>query len=245
LARAAAASVTRLIHITTTVADIPAAVALLGARPNVWFACGLHPHDAKRGPDELAGLAELLRGGLAPAVRRRVVAVGETGLDFHYDLSPRDAQEHAFRAQLALAVELKLPVVIHARAAETLACDILREYPALAGRVVFHCFTGDETQARRVLDDGHWISFTGIVTFKKSAATQAVARLVPADRFFVETDSPYLSPEPVRNRRPCEPALVVHTGAYLARLRGVTIAELAAQTTANAVRFFGLSEGNI
>lgn len=237
LDRAAAANVVQMVNICTSSGDAERARALLEMHENVFFAVGLHPHEAQRGVEELPAIRELVTG---ENPFPRLVAIGETGLDFHYDFSPRDEQRTAFRAQLELACELDLPVVIHARNAEAEACKILNEYPPLSGRAVFHCYSGPLDVARQILDAGYWISFTGIVTFKKSIEIQEVARLVPEDRLMVETDSPYLAPEPKRKQRPNEPRLAVHTNAFVAKLRDMSPEEMAAITTANAKRFFGL-----
>lgn len=249
LERAAGAGVQRVITVATTAADAQRAAELLGRFPQVSLAAGIHPHEAGRcTADDLDALARLHRAsrpaatGAAPsdALTARLVAVGETGLDFHYDLAPRERQEEIFRQQLELALEVGRPVVIHARRSEGVVCDILRDYPALAGRVVFHCFSAGEVLARRILDAGHYISFTGVVTFANAHDVQEVARLVPAERFMLETDAPYLAPEPVRKRRPNEPAFVAHTAAFVARLRGEPVGELAVRTSETARRFFRL-----
>lgn len=244
LERARAAGVRRVITIGTGPADTRRARELAAAHAGVGFAAGIHPHAAGRTTaEDLAALAELQRGSRGGAGGRPVpLAVGETGLDFHYDFAPRQRQEEVFRFQLELACETGRPVIIHAREAEARVCEILSDFPALSERVVFHCFSGDVGLARRVLDGGWWVSFTGVVTFRGAGAVQAAARFVPVERFMVETDAPYLSPEPVRKVRPCEPAFVEHTARYLAGLRGVSLEELAAQTTCNAERFFRLKE---
>lgn len=241
--RAAEAGVTRMITVATTPDDARRGIELMKSHDRIYLAAGIHPHEAaKVGAAELNDLAALHRGqwNLGP-LATRLVAVGETGLDFHYDFAPADVQERVFRAQLALAVEVKRPVIIHARKAEEQVCDILRDYPQLVGRVVFHCFSRGVDVARRVLDMGLWLSFTGVVTFDKSGEIPASAKFTPADRFMIETDSPFLSPVPVRKIRPCEPAFVAHTARYLAELRGVSFETLAAQSTANAERFFSLA----
>jgi TatD DNase family protein len=245
LARARAVGVTRAILVAVNPADAQAALTLLERRPELFLVAGIHPHEAgKCSAETLAALTSILRGaGLPDAVRRRIVGVGETGLDLHYDFAPPARQEEVFRAHLELAGELNLPVVIHAREAEVRICELLAEYPRLVGRVVFHCFSGDSAIARRVLDLGGYCSFTGVVTFKKADAIRASARLVPRDRIMLETDAPYLSPEPRRKVRPNEPALLVHTARFLADWRGEDFATFAAATTANAREFFGLPEG--
>lgn len=244
LARARTAGVQRLVLVAVNPADARAALALLATHPELFLVVGIHPHEAGTcTTDRWAELAALLRGTEVPAaLQPRMVGVGETGLDLHYDFAPPSQQEEVFRAHLALAAELGLPIVIHARESETRVCAILAEYPALAGRVVFHCFSGDVAVARQVLDLGDYCSFTGVVTFKKADSIRAAARYVPAARIMVETDAPYLSPEPVRKVRPNEPALLVHTARFLAELRGERYEDFAAATTANAVRFFNLPE---
>jgi TatD DNase family protein len=233
-----------MITVAENVADAETALGLIRTHPNVFLVAGVHPHRAaKCTTDEIAALRTIQEGqGAAAGLGQRVVAVGETGLDFHYDFSPRDQQEEVFRQHLELAVAVSKPVVIHARESEERVCEILAEYPALAGRVVFHCYSGDPALTRRALDLGCWFSFTGVVTFKNAATIRESARLVPADRIMIETDAPYLSPEPVRKIRPNEPALVVHTARFLAELRGRTLETFAAATTANARRFFSLPE---
>lgn len=241
LARAAAAGVTRMITVATTPGDARRAVELMRDRPGISLAAGVHPHEAgKVTEDELAALRDLHAGRWGGVDVRRLVAVGETGLDFHYDFAPRDVQERVFRAQLALACDVGRPVIIHARESERQVCDILDDYPQLRDRVVFHCYSGDAELARRIFDSGWWVSFTGVVTFSNAAAIREAARVAPTDRFMVETDAPYLSPIPVRKIRPCEPAFVAHTARFLAELRGEPYESLAARTTTNAGRFFAL-----
>ncbi|TWT44543.1 putative deoxyribonuclease YcfH [Phycisphaerae bacterium RAS1] len=242
IARARDAGVRQFVTVATTPDDAEAAAALSHKHADVFIAAGIHPHQAGSADEaQMRRLYELHHGGIDP---KRLVAVGETGLDFHYDFSPRASQEGVFRFQLGLACKTRRPVVIHARKAESEVCDILADYPMLRDRVVFHCFSADEAVARRIIDMGLWISFTGVVTFKNSEEIQRVAKWIPADRFMVETDSPFLSPEPLRKARPCEPAFVVHTARFLADLRGESLESLSAATTANARRFFKLPEAS-
>lgn len=244
LARAGAAGVTRAILVGTDPSDAQAALRLLDGRPNLFLAAGIHPHEAGRAtPQTFEALRAVLCGGGPGGERNaRIVAVGETGIDLHYNFAPPHRQEEVFEAHLALAEELTLPVVIHARESEARVCEVLARYPRLAGRVVWHCFSADTTIARRALDLGGYCSFTGVATFRNADAIRASARYVPRDRILIETDAPYLSPEPVRKVRPNEPAFLAHTARFLAELRGETLADFAAETTANAVRFFGLPE---
>lgn len=242
LARARAEGVGAFNTVATSPADARAALEIVAQHADVHLTAGIHPHNAGTcDEDDFALLAELHRGAAAggPAAGR-IVAVGETGLDFHYDFAPPARQEVVFRRQLDLAVEVGRPVVIHARKAEQRVCDILGDYPQLAGRVVFHCFSGPLEVARRILDLGLWLSFTGVVTFANGELVREAARITPIDRIMVETDAPYMSPEPVRRIRPCEPAFVAHTARRIAAERGLAPAEFARATTANAERFFGI-----
>jgi TatD DNase family protein len=244
LAAARAVGVTRAILVAVNAVDTRAGLDLVRKFPALDLVVGIHPHEAgKCGADDCAFLREVLAGqGPAEGLRARIVGVGETGLDLHYDFAPPARQEEVFRAHLELAIAAQRPVVIHARESEVRVCQILAEYPALAGRVVFHCFSADPDVARRALDLGCYLSFTGVVTFKKAEIIRASARLVPGTRIMVETDAPYLAPEPMRKIRPNEPALLVHTARYLAEIRNERYEDFAAATTANAVRFFGLVE---
>ncbi|MBP7746731.1 MAG: TatD family hydrolase [Phycisphaerae bacterium] len=244
LARAAEAGVKRLILVGVNVADAQAAAVLLANRPALYLVAGIHPHEAGRcDADSWTALTNLLRGARLPAdVCARIVGVGETGLDWHYDFAPRARQEEVFEAHLALAVALQLPIVIHARESEARVCEILAGHPQLADRVVWHCFSAGTDIARRALDLGGHFSFTGVVTFKNANTIREAASYVPLERLMLETDAPYLSPEPLRKVRPNEPALLVHTARRLAELRGVDFETLAAATTATAVRFFRLPE---
>jgi TatD DNase family protein len=212
-----------------TLATNERAIALCAREPGCRAVVGIHPHDAVRLDEDLyASIAEL-------AARPEVVGIGETGLDFHYDHSPRDLQESAFRRFIALARERALPLVVHSRAADDETVRILREEHAEAG--VMHCFTYGPDVARRVLDLGMYVSFSGIVTFRNAEDVRAAARLVPLDRMLVETDSPYLAPEPRRGGRnePCRVRDVVES---LARTLGKPPEEIAAATTANCRRLF-------
>jgi TatD DNase family protein len=203
--------------------------------PAVRFAVGIHPHQAGRYASDVdAAVARVRRA----AADHGAAAIGEIGLDYHYDFAQRDVQQAVFGRQLQLAVELQMPVVIHTREAAGDTFAILQREGAGA-RTVFHCFTGDVEMATRALDIGAWLSFAGIVTFPKAADLRDVARMVPADRFLVETDSPYLSPVPYRKQKRNEPALVARVVEVLAEIRGRTPAEIAAQSSANFAAAFG------
>ncbi|MFZ2063252.1 MAG: TatD family hydrolase [Candidatus Binatus sp.] len=203
---------------------------------NIFAAVGVHPHDAKDCTSErIAQLRDL-------TASKKVVAIGESGLDFHYMHSPREAQEASLRAHLALAKELDLPIVIHCRDAENRLVEIVRETGIPARGGVIHCFTGNSNAAREFLALGFCISFSGIITFKNSAAIREAATIVPDDGVMVETDSPYLAPEPYRGKRN-EPAYVTRTLEMLANLRRVDAATLGARVIANAARVFRLAPG--
>jgi TatD DNase family protein len=236
MARSRAAGVTRWITVGTSLEDNGRAIELAARYENMYAAVGIHPHEAKTG--DAAALAELKR----LAQQDKVVAIGETGLDFHYNFSKQPDQARVFAAHLDIARALSLPVIVHSRNAFDETVEILdRDGGGLPG-IVFHCFSGSADQAKQLLDRGYYLSFTGVVTFKNADATRAAAQVVPLDRLMVETDAPYMSPEPVRKQKPNEPALMVHTARLLADLKGVSLEDLAQATTSNAVKFFGLVE---
>lgn len=186
-----------------------------GLWPEVRVALGIHPHQAGAHAGDVPGAIRLVRDA---ATARKAVAIGEIGLDYHYDFSPRDVQQEVFTAQVALAREMGLPVVIHTRDATEDTFRILRDAPGVRG--VFHCFTGDREMARAALEIGFYLSFAGIVTFPKAAELREVARMAPADRLLAETDSPYLAPVPFRGTRN-EPAHVARVVETLAEVRGI------------------------
>jgi len=235
LRRAAAAGVEACVTIGTGVADAEAGLELRRRAPGFVFCTAgidpFHAHAAGAGFDaELERLEELLAGG-------GFVAVGEIGLDYYYDLDPREIQIARFAAQLDLAARAGLPVVIHVREAHEDMAAVLAEHPEVGG--VIHSFTAGPPQAKRYLELGWLLAFNGVLTFKNSHTVRDVAGVAPVDRLLVETDSPYLAPVPVRGQR-CEPAHVAHTLRRLAEIRGVTLAEMDARTTDNARRLFGL-----
>jgi TatD DNase family protein len=229
LADARAAGVRAVIDVGTDVVRSLQAVATATAHDGVWATAGVHPHDASGG---LHGIAELLE-------HPKVVAVGEAGLDYHYDHSPRPVQRDVFAAQIALANERAMPLVIHTREAwdDTFAALDAEGVPE---RLVFHCFTGGPDEAAACLERGAFVSFSGIVTFKNADDVRAAARLVPFERMLVETDAPYLAPVPHRGR-PNRPAFVPLVGAAIAALKGVDLEAVASRTTANTMSFYGMS----
>jgi TatD DNase family protein len=241
LDRARAAGVERLILVGTGAASSMRAVELARSGGHGVFATiGLHPHDASAGIDSLADCIDALVPAVSPHAAGEIVGIGECGLDYFYEHSPREAQRDAFAAQIALAKRLNLTLVVHTRDAWSDTFDIL-EGEGLPERTVIHCFTGGVDEARRCLDLGCYLSFSGIVTFKNAHDLRDAAVLAPADRVLVETDAPYLAPVPHRGQRN-EPAWVAFVGSALAELRDVPVAEFAAQTSANTTRAFQLAD---
>lgn len=232
IADAAAAGVTRMINVACVPNEWETALAMRSESPGVWVAASIHPHEAgKVGPDEIERLAAVWR-------RPGVVAAGEMGLDYHYDFSPRQVQQSVFERQLDLAADTGLPVVIHCREAHDDVVRLLEQHGYRGKPVVFHCFGGGPDEAADLRSRGWWVSFSGVLTFKKARDAQAACAETPVDQILFETDAPYLSPEPVRSKRPNEPAFVAHTVRFAAQLRGETFESLAASSTANALRFF-------
>ena len=206
-------------------------VKLAEAHDCIYCAVGIHPHEAKDFTEHTYSLLKDL------AQKQKVIAIGETGLDYHYDHSPRELQRDVFRKQLELANEACLPVIIHSREADEDTLKIVRE--SGCGRGVFHCFSGDAAMAELVMALGFYISIAGPVTFKKAAALQEVARTIPDDYLLIETDAPYLTPEPFRGRRN-EPAYILNTAKKIAELRGISLQDLSRITSLNARRLFSI-----
>ncbi len=232
LARARASGITDILTASTTLEDASKNLEIVSGSRDVtlWAAVGVHPHEAKGwGPDHERKIEELARGD-------RVVAIGEAGLDYHYDLSPREQQRDVLARQVRLAARLRLPIVIHSREASGEVAAILEGEGAGEQGGVIHCFTEGESFARRSLELGFYVSFSGILTFPKAEAIREVARLVPEERLLVETDAPFLAPAPHRGRRN-EPAYVGLVLAELARIRGAEPGALAAAISANFRRF--------
>jgi TatD DNase family protein len=233
LARALAADVTRMVVVGTTAETSRAAFELCGDRPGLFPTAGIHPHDS-------AGADERARAEIERLARRPdCVAVGETGLDFFKEYSPRAAQLESFRWHLALARELDKPVVVHCRDAHEAAVGALQEFPGVRG--VMHCYTMGPEELEPYLAADLYISFSGIVTYPRNELNRGAARAVPEERLLVETDCPYLAPQSRRGRRN-EPALVREVLECVARERGAELAHLARATSANARRLFGLPD---
>lgn len=232
LARARAAGVSHVITIGTTRLESETALELARAHEGVSATVGVHPHDAAvHSESDLEEMRDL-------AADPRCVAVGEIGLDYHYDHSPRDVQRYWFRRQMELAREFSLPVVIHTREAEADTETILREFPEVTG--VMHCYSSGPELARAALDLGYMISFSGIVTFNKADEVREIAAFVPLERLLVETDCPFLAPVPFRGK-PNEPAYVTLVAEKLAEIKGISPAELVAAAGANTKRLFGIA----
>lgn len=232
IARARDAGVGAMITICTKLSEFETVRGIAAREPDVWCSLGVHPHEAEgegqRSPERLIALA----------AHEKVVGIGETGLDYYYEHSPREAQKESFRAHIEAARATGLPLIVHTRDADEDTVAILREaYAAGPLSGVIHCFTAGAVLARAALDIGFYISVAGIVTFKKAEALRAVVADVPMDRLLIETDSPYLAPVPMRGKRN-EPAFVAHTAAALAKLKGMPVAEIADATTDNAFRLF-------
>lgn len=237
--RARAAGVGRMVTISTRARQLPSLLEIADRFDDVFCSVGTHPHNAHEELD--IGTPELVASTAHP----KVVAIGEAGLDYFYDKSPRPAQEQGFRAHIAAARETGLPLVIHSREADDDMARILEQETGKgAFPAVLHCFTGAADLARRAIDVGLYISFTGILTFKNSQSLRDIAASLPADRILVETDAPYLAPGKFRGKRN-EPAYVVETAKTLAQVRGVSEAEIARQTTENFFRFFNKVPRNI
>ena len=234
IARMRAANVTHAVVVATEVDEIAQVQALLDRYPELYGAFALSPQDEELMDLTPEAIAQYVAG-------ERWVAVGETGIDYHYCQEPLDWARNRFATHIAAARLAKKPLIIHSREAADDTIAILRENGAEEAGFVLHCFCGDWDFARRALDMGAYLSFSGIVTFKNALDQQDVARRAPMDRILIETDSPYLAPIPLRGKRN-EPSYVPHVAKFLADLRGMTIEEVAQETTANAMRFFKLKE---
>jgi TatD DNase family protein len=231
VARARSAGVCTMLTIGTKLRDFPRVRAIAESNNNIFCSVGIHPHEAQNEAADTARLVEL-------AQHPKVVGIGETGLDYYYDKSPREQQQTNFRAHMRAASETGLPLIVHTRDAEedtaAMIADGMRE-GALKG--VLHCFTSSQRLARQAIDLGFYISISGIITFKNAEDLRQTVRALPLERLLVETDSPYLAPVPMRGKS-CEPAYVAHTAAKVAELKGVSLDELARATTANFFRLF-------
>jgi len=229
IGRAFAAGISTMLTICTRLDQFDGVRAIAESDPRIWCSVGAHPHEAT---DHATLIADRV---VALAAHPRVVGIGETGLDFHYDLSPRDVQERVFRAHIAASQATGLPLIIHAREADSEIAAILAAEKPPPG--VLHCFTGSRALAEAALDLGFYISISGIVTFRNAEDLRAIVRNVPLDRLLVETDAPYLAPVPYRGKRN-EPAFVTATAAAVAALKGIEAEKFAAVTTTNFFQLF-------
>lgn len=237
LAEARASGVVAMVVVGTDVDSSRRCFASAQDHADLWATAGVHPHDATEGTAELRRFVEQVRG-TEGSKAEKLVAIGECGLDYHYDHSPRPLQRAVFADQVALANESGLPLVIHTRDAWDDTFDVLDDV-GVPARTVFHCFTGGPAEAQRCLERSAMLSISGIVTFPSATELREAVVSTPLDRLMVETDSPYLSPVPHRGR-PNRPAWVGHVGARIAELHGVELAHVAGVTTSNAVDFYSL-----
>jgi len=237
IARAQAAGVDQIITVACWEREhaFEPALTIAGSHDDIYAALGVHPHDARLAEDETFKEMESL------AARAKVVAIGEIGLDYHYDNSPRNIQQEVFRRQIRLAASLNLPIIVHTREADNDTIAILKEEGAGENGGVLHCFSGGYEMARECLDMGLFLSFTGIITFPKATAVHEVVKKVPVERMLIETDCPYLAPVPHRGKRN-EPAYVVETAKRIAELKGLSLDDVARITTLNAQGLFGIGE---
>lgn len=227
LTRARAAGVHGMLNISTREREWDEVITAADENTDVWASVGIHPHEADAHPD--VDTAKLV----AKAAHPRVVAIGETGLDYYYDHSDRDRQRASFRAHIAASRKTGLPLIVHTRDADEDTADILSDEMAKGAYTgVIHCFTASQDFADKALSLGLFISISGIVTFKNAKDLQATAAIIPEDRLLIETDAPFLAPVPHRGKS-CEPAYVADTAGFLANLRGVAVERLAAATSAN------------
>ena len=232
IVRARAAGVVAMVNISTRESEWDSVIATAQRHEFIWASVGIHPHEADH--HVAINAARLLAAAAVP----KVVAIGETGLDYYYDKSDRERQRVSFRSHIAASRASGLPLIVHTRDADHDTASILRdemEQGPFTG--VIHCFTASEDFAEQALALGFYISLSGIVTFKNARELQSIAKTIPADRLLIETDAPFLAPVPHRGRT-CEPAYVIDTAKFLAELRGETVEDLAASTSRNFFRLF-------
>ena len=236
IARSQQAGVTGWVTVGTDPQENRKAIEFTERFENMYAALAIHPHDAKtvtaKTIQELRNLAQ----------HEKVVAIGETGLDYHYNLSLHQDQKRVFAEHLRIAAELNLPVIIHCRKAFEETLEILEEHGTGIDNIVFHCFSGSAEQAKILLKYGFYFSFTGVVTFKNAEKTRKAAGVIPVDRLMLETDCPYMSPEPMRKQKINEPALMIHTAKFLAELKQMDLTDFVQAVTATSKNFFRLPE---
>lgn len=234
LNRSRQADVTKWITVGTDSEQNQQVAQLAEKYENIFAAVGIHPHHAKEVTNETIRQLEQL------AQKDKIIAIGETGLDFHYNYSEPDIQKKIFIQHLEIAKQFQLPVIIHSREAFDETMEILDEFASGLKKIVIHCFSGDADQAKIVLDKGYYISFTGVVTFKNAETARQAAKIVPLDRLMIETDCPFMSPAPMRKQKINEPALMIHTAKFLADLKNIPLEDFAAQVSKTSEEFFGI-----
>jgi TatD DNase family protein len=234
LARSLQAGVTKCIAIGTDAEHNEKVISIIDKYQNLYGVLGIHPHYAGQyGAADLQRLVELTK-------HEKIVGLGETGLDFHYNLSKPDAQKDLFKTFLEIAAEKKLPVIIHTRDAFDETMEIIEKFADKNTKIVFHCWGGTVEQTRVVLEKGFYVSFTGIVTFKNAGQARETAQIVPLEKMMIETDSPFMSPEPMRKQKINEPALLIHTAAKIAELKQIPLEDFAQEVTKTTKTFFNL-----
>jgi TatD DNase family protein len=234
IARAREIGVSRFITIGCDIANSIRAMSISIVHPDVYFSSGIHPHEAAKAPQNFMEQLRIV------ASHHKCVAIGECGLDYYHNHSPKEAQQRVFKNQIQLAHELKKPLVIHVRDAWEDCLSILEEYKQLRTKTVIHCFTGTLAQAKMMVDLGCVLSISGVVTFKEPGELHKVVTQIPLDHLLVETDSPYLAPVPYRGKRN-EPAFVFFVAQKIAELRGILVDEVILQTGKNAQSIFGIN----
>lgn len=234
LARSKDAGVDGWITVSTEPADFRKVADLCRRFERLWGTAGIHPHHAKEvNQQDIQQLIELAKSD-------SIIAIGETGLDFHYNFSKQHAQKQLFRRQLEIAIDNDMPIIVHCRNAFKDTLAILDEFQIPGQRVVFHCHSGPAQETAILIERGYYISFTGIVTFKNADQARNAVQTVPLERMMVETDCPFMSPEPLRKQRVNEPALMMHTAKKLAQIKDVQFEEFSRIITDNSMKFFGL-----
>lgn len=234
LARSRAAGVTKWISIGTDYEHNEKVVTLANKYENLYAILGIHPHHASEcQPHHIQRLIELVGSG-------KIVGLGETGLDFHYNFSKQQAQKDLFKRFLEIASLTRLPVVIHSRNAFEETMQILENHADKTTKFVFHCYSGTIEQTREIIDKGYYVSFTGIITFKNAELARDCVKTVPLEKMMIETDCPFMSPEPMRKQKINEPALLIYTAQKIAELKGIDIETLSEQIERNTKEFFGI-----
>jgi len=234
LSQCAAVGVSDCITVGTDSDENSKVVELVGRHEHLYGAVGIHPHNASKcKPQDIEQLADFVG-------HKKIVAIGETGLDFYYNFSQQAQQERLFIKSLQMASDCKLPAIIHSRNAFERTLEILNDFGDDLPKIVFHCFSGDAKQAEILLEKGFYISFTGVVTFKNAEPLRQAAKIVPLERMLIETDCPYLSPEPMRKQKISTPALLIYTAKKIADIKNMPLEEFAEEITGTTKSFFGI-----